>query len=206
MYPDPPQHRGSPNPFLAARGGLAVASGICDTTPSSMSDAPTPLSKPVRGQACSCGSGNLFEACCEPVLTGARIPATAEELMRARFTAHVAGDHAFLHRSYQGTARQPFVAPAESGASPWTRLVVHAHEVGPNPDSATVDFTAHFIQDGLELAHQEKAEFHRIDGAWIYIRALRLGPAPRRLEKPKVGRNDPCPCGSGKKYKHCCGK
>jgi preprotein translocase subunit SecA len=23
---------------------------------------------------------------------------------------------------------------------------------------------------------------------------------------PKVGRNDPCPCGSGKKYKHCCGK
>ena len=24
--------------------------------------------------------------------------------------------------------------------------------------------------------------------------------------QPKVGRNDPCPCGSGKKYKHCCGK
>ena len=23
---------------------------------------------------------------------------------------------------------------------------------------------------------------------------------------PKVGRNDPCPCGSGKKYKHCCGR
>jgi preprotein translocase subunit SecA len=27
-----------------------------------------------------------------------------------------------------------------------------------------------------------------------------------RLEQPKVGRNDPCPCGSGKKYKKCCGK
>ena len=25
-------------------------------------------------------------------------------------------------------------------------------------------------------------------------------------EEPKVGRNDPCPCGSGKKYKKCCGK
>ena len=25
-------------------------------------------------------------------------------------------------------------------------------------------------------------------------------------DRPKVGRNDPCPCGSGKKYKHCCGK
>jgi len=28
-------------------------------------------------------------------------------------------------------------------------------------------------------------------------------PKPFR-SKPKTGRNDPCPCGSGKKYKHCC--
>jgi len=30
-------------------------------------------------------------------------------------------------------------------------------------------------------------------------------PKPTEAEK-KVGRNDPCPCGSGKKYKKCCGK
>ena len=30
-------------------------------------------------------------------------------------------------------------------------------------------------------------------------------PKPREVEK-KVGRNDPCPCGSGKKYKKCCGQ
>ena len=29
---------------------------------------------------------------------------------------------------------------------------------------------------------------------------------PSRRDAPKVGRNDPCPCGSGKKYKKCCGK
>ena len=29
---------------------------------------------------------------------------------------------------------------------------------------------------------------------------------PMRRDQPKVGRNDPCPCGSGKKYKNCCGK
>ena len=42
---------------------------------------------------------------------------------------------------------------------------------------------------------------------------LRKGPAQKKAEKPqtvkrqtaKVGRNDPCPCGSGKKYKKCCG-
>ena len=33
------------------------------------------------------------------------------------------------------------------------------------------------------------------------------GPAqPVKRQTPKVGRNDPCPCGSGKKYKRCCGK
>jgi preprotein translocase subunit SecA len=32
------------------------------------------------------------------------------------------------------------------------------------------------------------------------------GPAPVTREEPKVGRNDPCPCGSGKKYKKCCGQ
>jgi preprotein translocase subunit SecA len=33
---------------------------------------------------------------------------------------------------------------------------------------------------------------------------IELTPAPIR-NGPKVGRNDPCPCGSGKKYKNCCG-
>ena len=31
-------------------------------------------------------------------------------------------------------------------------------------------------------------------------------PAPRPEKQKKVGRNDPCPCGSGKKYKKCCGR
>ncbi len=35
---------------------------------------------------------------------------------------------------------------------------------------------------------------------------LRLDLAPIRREIPKVGRNEPCPCGSGKKFKNCCGR
>jgi preprotein translocase, SecA subunit len=35
---------------------------------------------------------------------------------------------------------------------------------------------------------------------------VRLDLAPVRRDSPKVGRNDPCPCGSGKKYKNCCGR
>ena len=35
-------------------------------------------------------------------------------------------------------------------------------------------------------------------------RAAAVGHAPLRRQTPKVGRNEPCPCGSGRKYKHCC--
>jgi preprotein translocase subunit SecA len=35
---------------------------------------------------------------------------------------------------------------------------------------------------------------------------VKLDLAPVRREVPKVGRNEPCPCGSGKKFKNCCGR
>ena len=38
-----------------------------------------------------------------------------------------------------------------------------------------------------------------------YVQEAKKG-TPIRSAAPKVGRNDPCPCGSGKKYKNCCGK
>ena len=33
-----------------------------------------------------------------------------------------------------------------------------------------------------------------------------LNPQKTKIVEKKVGRNEPCPCGSGKKYKKCCGK
>jgi SEC-C motif domain protein len=126
--------------------------------------------------------------------------------MRSRFTAHVVHDFRHLHRTYAGTADKPFTDEEMAGNDvTWARLVVHAHDVGPQPDRSFVDFTAYFKNGDSEEPHHEKAEFERANGSWIYTRAVRLGPAPVKAA-PKVGRNDPCPCGSGKKYKHCCGK
>ncbi len=159
---------------------------------------------PDSAGACPCGSGRAYGECCEPVLRQLRIPATAEELMRARFTAHVVGDYPFLHRTYLGTASLPFVEEEVAPSENWMRLVVHGHEPGRTPDSAFVDFSAYYSQGSGEGVLHEKAEFARRDGRWIYTRAARLGPAPVRSAHPKVGRNDPCPCGSGKKYKNCC--
>jgi SEC-C motif-containing protein len=153
---------------------------------------------------CPCGSGQPFSGCCGPILSGKRLAATAEELMRARFTAHAIHDFAFVHRTYRPTARQPYVAVPGAPATEWTRLVVHSHEPGKTPDVATVEFSAYGKEEGVEQVLHEKAEFVREGGEWVYTRPLREGPVPFRETARKPGRNEPCPCGSGKKYKHCC--
>jgi SEC-C motif-containing protein len=169
-----------------------------------MASSPTPSSPPDTSRPCPCGSGKLFADCCGPVLAGRRMAATAEEQMRARFTAHVVHDFAFLHRTYLPTSRQPFVEVTEKPATVWTRLVVHHHDPGPTPDLASVDFSAYGTEEGREMVLHEKAEFARSESGWIYTRSLREGPAPFKASSPKPGRNEPCPCGSGKKYKQCC--
>jgi SEC-C motif domain protein len=165
------------------------------------------MRRPISPDAlCPCGSGRSFGECCEPLLKETRSAATAGELMRSRFTAHVVGDYHHLHRTYLGTARRPYVEEPAGDEMKWTRLVVHAEEPGPKPGMAFVDFSAYHQEGEAEHALHEKAEFALIDGSWIYTRPVRSGPAPLKSTAPKVGRNDPCPCGSGKKFKHCCGR
>lgn len=43
-----------------------------------------------------------------------------------------------------------------------------------------------------------------IQDIYNFWRAMRT-PVTERRSEPKVGRNDLCPCGSGKKFKQCCG-
>src|SRR4051812_42365207 len=99
----PPLNRraGSGSPAVNRRLTLA---GM--TTPS----ATRPLVN--ASSPCPCGSGKTFGQCCEPVLKQERIPATAEELMRSRFTAHVVRDYQHLHRTLWETARRPYVEEA----------------------------------------------------------------------------------------------
>ena len=166
---------------------------------------PTVLPKPAAGQPCPCGTGRVHDSCCAPLLAGVRPAATAEELMRSRFTAHVAHDWRYLHATYRPTSRKPYVEEEDAAQIPWTRLIVHAHEPGPAADVAFVDFSAYYATEEGEQALHEKAEFARVEGRWLYTRNVRNGPAPAKTA-PKAGRNDPCPCGSGRKFKVCCGR
>jgi curved DNA-binding protein CbpA len=58
-----------------------------------------------------------------------------------------------------------------------------------------------------KLLYQRSKKLNRLKRqAGLYDEDPDFAPEqPIRRAQPKVGRNDPCPCGSGKKYKHCCG-
>jgi SEC-C motif-containing protein len=76
---------------------------------------------------------------------------------------------------------------------------------GSHPDEALVEFIASFREEGQLHRHHEVARFLRDQDRWYYMDGAAPKPQTLRHEQPKVGRNDPCPCGSGKKYKKCCG-
>lgn len=159
---------------------------------------------------CPCGSGQEIQLCCGPVLDQARKANTAEQLMRARYTAYATGNIDFLYASAGPEVQEDFDPEASrrwAEGSEWLGMDVIATEKGgEQDDEGLVEFIARYSVNGTEFEHHERSLFRRIKGDWKFIDGELVKPEPIVREAPKVGRNDPCPCGSGKKYKKCCGK
>ena len=158
---------------------------------------------------CPCRSGKSFGECCGPVLAGECKAATAVELMRARYSAYAVGDVKFLYESSGPEVRAEFDEKTTrewSKSATWEGLdVLDVEKGGPDDDEGFVSFVAHYSANGQVCEHREQSYFKKIDGAWRFIDGKIDTGEPYRREEPKIGRNDPCPCGSGKKYKKCCG-
>ncbi|MCC6898570.1 MAG: SEC-C domain-containing protein [Polyangiaceae bacterium] len=58
----------------------------------------------------------------------------------------------------------------------------------------------------VSLEHRERATFEKREGVWLFADAEPLAGPTVKNEGPRIGRNDPCHCGSGKKFKKCHGK
>ncbi len=159
---------------------------------------------------CPCASGRNYGACCGPVIAGAAKAETAEALMRARYTAYATQNMDFLYLSGGPEVRASFdrnMCMEWSKSAEWQGLEVIATERGGAGDSdGIVEFKANYSVNGKPCLHHETAKFERIDGEWRFIDGDIEGQTPLRRSAPKIGRNDPCPCGSGKKYKKCCGR
>ncbi|MHA1567253.1 MAG: YchJ family protein [Alphaproteobacteria bacterium] len=156
---------------------------------------------------CPCGTGIDFDECCGPIIAGAPA-ATPEALMRSRFTAFVRGNLDHIENTHASEVRDSFnrsAAESTANAVKWVSLTISdTLGGGEDDDTGIVEFSARFKQDGELKVHHERSDFRREDGRWVYVDG-QMNPKGKPVRVEKVGRNEPCPCGSGKKYKKCCG-
>ncbi|MGI9273683.1 MAG: YchJ family protein [Endozoicomonas sp.] len=152
---------------------------------------------------CPCGSGQPYPQCCGLYHGGEPVP-TAEKLMRSRFCAYFLGNTDYLTattwpRQQAGLDKAAIQSRADDVQ--WTRLDVIRSEAGQiNDNKGIVEFRAWFTQpgDSEEQPYHETSDFIREDSRWYFIYP--------GIEAQMPARNDPCICGSGRKYKKCCMK
>lgn len=173
----------------------------------------------MSSSSCACGSGLDFSKCCEPFLKG-QLPETAEQLMRARYTAFTVADIKFLEKTLAPESRTDFdPKTTEQWAkdSKWKGLKILSTDKGTASDNkGTVEFVATYEVEGEGVEHHEVSEFRKTpEGRWYFVdgksHTHKEGEGHQHHHEtvvraePKIGRNDPCHCGSGKKFKKCHG-
>ncbi len=141
--------------------------------------------------------------------------------MRSRYTAHAVAAVGYLRDTLTPEARKDFDEPGTrkwAQDSTWMGLKILATSAGGEADTqGTVEFVATY-ESGPKgarqvIEHREISTFGRTEktGKWLFASGQTVDPnngavlKPVVRDAPKVGRNDLCPCGSGKKYKKCHG-
>ena len=157
---------------------------------------------------CPCGSSLAYADCCQPIIKGEKSAETAEQLMRARYSAYTTAAIDFLFDTTHPDHRKGYDHAGSkewSENSEWLGLdVLETAQGGPENTVGEVEFIARYREKKISREHHERGHFKRENGNWYFTNGTMVKPKP--ATSSKVGRNAPCPCGSGLKYKKCCGK
>lgn len=172
---------------------------------------------------CPCGSDRDFSACCGPFLASESQAPTAEKLMRSRYVAYTRGDIGYIKRTLAIESQKDFDRAATqewADGVEWLGLKILSTDRGlEGDDKGKVEFVASYKHDGKILEHHELSQFRKdAKLGWLFVdgeaETYKQGEVHREFRKkaetlvretPKIGRNDPCSCGSGRKFKKCCG-
>ena len=161
-------------------------------------------------EKCPCCSGKLYSECCEPIIKGLVKAETPEALMRSRYTAYAKAEIDHLISSTAPSQRESIDREemrSWAERSQWLGLeIISAPAPAVGDKTGFVEFIARYTDRDTPLEHHERAEFRKINNAWYFYDGKLVQQKPYVRTTPKIERNAPCPCGSGKKYKKCCGK
>lgn len=149
--------------------------------------------------ACPCGQSLPLSQCCG-VLHAGHPAASAEQLMRSRYSAYVLANIDYLQRTTlpsQQSALDLEAIRTWSQTSQWLGLEVESTQMlEGQPEHARVSFRVDWADaQSNSHHHKETSLFVHLAQGWFFI-----DPS----HPLKAGRNDPCPCGSGQKFKKCC--
>ncbi len=145
---------------------------------------------------CPCGSEKTYESCCKLYIEEDKKVPNVEYLMRSRYTAFVLKNAKYiLETNYKQVVNDKAIKllEREFDSVEWLQLYVI------DSTKNEVEFKAYYrdFDEKLHVQH-EHSHFVFEDGKWYYRDGV--------IFKSKIERNEPCPCGSGKKYKDCCAK
>ncbi len=155
-------------------------------------------------QPCPCGSGIVYEQCCAPLHNHTVKADSAVQLMRSRYCAFVLEDVDYLIKTTSIAQRHQLDRKSLTdwiARTNWQRLEILDTLAGQRQDTqGEVEFKAwYFLDEGATLqCHHERSQFKKEGSGWAFI-------DPNTATNTVSGRNSPCPCGSGRKFKRCCG-
>jgi len=154
---------------------------------------------------CLCGNSLPYQQCCELLHLGQAHALTAEALMRSRYTAYAMHNSAYLLSTWE-TSTRPDEIDFSKDTGEWTELNISSTKKGgPKDSKGIVEFKAHFTLEGEPRIMSEISRFVKKQGLWFYLdgKVKSINSAKGAFNQ---GLNAPCSCGSGKKFKRCCGK
>ena len=123
---------------------------------------------------CPCGTGLPYAECCGRLHDGAATAATAEQLMRSRYSAFAVGDAAYLLRTWHPATR-PGALEIDDDVR-WTGLDVLGTTGGSLlAADGTVEFRASYVRAGRAGAQHENSRFVSEDGQRRYLDGVSLG-------------------------------
>lgn len=128
---------------------------------------------PTPDAPCPCGSTKQLKDCCLPFISGVEAPATAEQLMRSRYSAHGLLAIDYLWNTWSPEQRlRSSKADIRSWAESceWLGLQILSTRAGAsNDEQGTVEFIALFRQQGQLHQHHEISQFKKTLGKWLYV-------------------------------------
>ncbi len=125
-----------------------------------------------KSQDCPCGSGKVYTVCCAPFIESERLPSTAEQLMRSRYSAYALAQADYLLATWHPSTRPAKLDFASQPKMKWILLtILQTVAGGGEDDTGMVEFDARFTINGKAEVMHEKSEFVREQGRWYYLKA-----------------------------------